>query len=659
MSSYPAAIAADTNGLDYLKETAGKTRTVKGRGVRHLVGFLSGMMERLNRKLETVSAVIAGIMSVPIFLDVLSRMILGKSIPGIIEMEEFMMILIVFLALAVIQRDKGHVSIDLLFSRFPARLRDLLDISNYTVCLVVFSLMGWQTILQVIQKMGETSFSLGIPISVFLGVAALGTLLLALVLLGDLLRCVAGLMEKGGAGCLIPAFALGIFILGLPLLVKMLPGRFSGLPLGLAGMGLLFIFLLVRMPIGFAMAVTGFLGMLVVSKNMTAPLSMLGIAPYHATASFLLAVVPLFVLMGELAFHSGISQDLFDSAYKWFGRLPGGLAMAAVAGCAGFAAVCGDSMSTAVTMGAVSLPEMKKKQYSSSLATGSLAAGGTLGILIPPSVGFIFYAIVTEESVGKLFVAGILPGLLLAALFIVCIYLMARYRPELAPRGESSTLKEKLLSLRGIVPMLLLFVLILGGILGGIFSPTEGGGIGAVGAFIYALCRKRITPEKLMLAMRETAKLTTKLLMILIGVAILGYFLAATRFPFILADVVTGLEVNRYLVFAAVIMLFIVLGCLMNVIPMILLTLPAIYPSVVALEFDPIWFGVITVIVMEMGQITPPIGVNVFALSSVAKGVPMETIFKGVFPFFVCMVVCAVILTLFPQIALFLPGLFF
>jgi tripartite ATP-independent transporter DctM subunit len=302
---------------------------------------------------------------------------------------------------------------------------------------------------------------------------------------------------------------------------------------------------------------------------------------------------------------------------------------------------------------------MEKKKYSPSLATGSLAAGGTLGILIPPSVGFIFYAIVTEESVGKLFIAGIFPGLLLAGLFMLCIYFMAKYKPDLAPRGESTSLREKLISLRGIIPMLLLFVLILGGILGGVFSPTEGGGIGAVGAFVYALCRKRISRKNLMLAMRETAKLTTKLLMILIGVAILSYFLAATRLPFILADVVTGLDVGRYTIFAAILLLFIVLGCLMNVIPMILLTLPAIYPSIVALGFDPIWFGVITVIVMEMGQITPPIGVNVFALSSVAKGVPMETIFKGVFPFFACMVVCVVILTFFPQIALFLPGLFF
>ncbi|MBN2059870.1 MAG: TRAP transporter large permease subunit, partial [Deltaproteobacteria bacterium] len=599
MISYSDTFASDGERLDYLnkadKETIEKTR------LKALLGFLRKLTKPLNKKLEKISALIAGIMSVPIFLDVSARMILGKSIPGIIEAEEFMMILIVFLALSFLQTDKEHISIDLLHSKLPKRIRLFMDIFNYAVCFVVFSLMGWQTVLQVGQKVGEVSFLLGIPISLFLAVAAFGTLLLALVLLTDLLESMNMLWEKGGLPWIISALVMALFVLALPFLIKMLPGRFTGLPLGLTGMCALFILLLIKMPIGFAMSVTGFLGMLIISKNMTAPLSMLGIAPYHATASFILAVVPLFVLMGELSFYSGISRDLFDSAYKWLGRLPGGLAMSAVAGCAGFAAVCGDSMSTAVTMGAVSLPEMEKKNYSPSLATGSLAAGGTLGILIPPSVGFIFYAIVTEESVGKLFIAGILPGLLLAGLFMLCIYFMAKYKPELAPRGESASLKEKIVSLKGVIPMLLLFLLVLGGILGGIFSPTEGGGIGAVGAFVYALCRKRISRENLMQAMRETAKLTTKLLMILIGVTILGYFLAATRLPFILADTVTGLEVGRYSIYAAILFLFIILGCLMNVIPMILLTLPAIYPSIVALGFDPIWFGVITVIVMEMG----------------------------------------------------------
>jgi len=249
--------------------------------------------------------------------------------------------------------------------------------------------------------------------------------------------------------------------------------------------------------------------------------------------------------------------------------------------------------------------------------------------------------------------------LLLAGMFIVSIFLIAKLRPDAAPRGEPTSFKEKIASLKGVVGMLALFVLILGGILAGIFSPVEGGAIGAVGAFVYALLRKRVTWKMIVLASEDTLSITCKLLLILIGVGILGYFLAATRLPFSLAEFITGLHVNRYIIFTGVVILFMVLGCLLNVIPMILLVLPTIFPSITALGFDPIWFGVVTVITMEMGQITPPIGVNVFAIASVAKGVPMQDIFRGIVPFLICMIICVVLLTVFPQIALYLPSVLF
>ena len=407
------------------------------------------------------------------------------------------------------------------------------------------------------------------------------------------------------------------------------------------------------------MAITGFLGMIVVYGGIGPSLDMISISSYDTSANYMLTVAPLFILMGEFAYHAGISKDLFDAANKWLGRLPGGLAMSSVAGCAGFSAVCGDSLATAVTMGTVALPSMKKHGYNPRLATGSLAAGGTLGILIPPSVGFIFYAIVTEESIGKLFIAGLVPGLLLAAIFMVTIYVMARVKPELAPRGDRFTWSEKFKSLKGVIGMLLLFVLILGGILGGFFSPVEGGAIGAVGALLYAVIRGRMTWRLLGIALKDSVAITTRLLIILIGVGILGYFLAATQLPFALAEFVTGWDVNRYIVFAAIIVLFLILGCLLNVIPMILLVLPTIFPTILALGFDPIWFGVITVVTMEVGQITPPIGVNVFAITGVAEGVPMHEVFRGIFPFFLGMLLCIVIMTLFPQIVTFLPNLLF
>jgi len=420
----------------------------------------------------------------------------------------------------------------------------------------------------------------------------------------------------------------------------------------------LFAVLFLGVPIGFGMAITGFLGMIVLNKSLPPSLAMLGIGPYDTGANYMLTVVPMFILMGELAFHSGISRDLFEAASKWFGRVRGGIAMSAVAGCAGFAAICGDSLATAVTLGSISIPEMKKKNYDMSLATGSLAAGGTLGILIPPSVGFIFYAIVTEESIGKLFVAGVIPGIMLAILFILYIAVITRLRPQLAPQGEPYTFREKIIALKGVVGMLALFVVVLGGILSGLFNAIEGGAVGAVGAFIYALAKRRMNFAMLVASLKSSLSITCKLLLILMGVGILGYFLAGTRLPFFLADLISGLGVSRYVVFAFVIIFFLILGCLLNVIPMILLVLPTIFPMITALGFDPIWFGVVCVIMMEAGQITPPIGVNVFAIST-SSGVPMYTVFRGILPFFLCMMLLVVLLVIFPGMATWLPTVLF
>jgi tripartite ATP-independent transporter DctM subunit len=429
--------------------------------------------------------------------------------------------------------------------------------------------------------------------------------------------------------------------------------------MGIAGMVLLFFLIFAGMPIGFAMGIAGFLGLVLAYNDSLPALRNLGLNAYAQGTNYFFTVGPLFILMGQLAFHSGISQDLFETASKWLGRLRGGVAISAVAGCAGFAAVCGDSLATAITMGTISLPEMRKKNYSMRLGTGCLAAGGTLGILIPPSVGFIFYAIVTEVSVGQLFIAGVVPGLLLATFFIGTIWIMARIHPEMAPPGQSSTLKEKLVSLKGVLGMLFLFVLILGGILGGFFSPVEGGSIGCIGAFALAVARRRLTWRSLVKSAYDTVEITARLFIILIGVGVMNFFLAATRLPMVIADFAAGLQVSPYIIMGTILLMFILMGCLLNVIPMILLVLPTIFPAVTALGFDPVWFGVVCVICMEMGQITPPIGVNVFAICSVAQDVPMQETFKGIVPFFLCMVLTTILLLIFPRLATYLPGLFY
>ena len=421
----------------------------------------------------------------------------------------------------------------------------------------------------------------------------------------------------------------------------------------------LMILLFLRMPIGYAMAIIGMLGLMIIEENHLNPLHMLGMGVPSSVMSFTLSVVPLFILMGELALQAGISTDLFNAASKWLGHKPGGLAIASVTGCAGFAAICGDSLATAMTMSSVALPEMKRHNYNMGLSCACLAAGGTLGILIPPSVGFIFYAIITEESLGKLFLAGVAPGILLAAMFCLAVYIMARRHPELAPRGPEYPLSEKLRSLTGVIPMLGLVVLVLGGILFGFFSPNEGGAVGAFGTFIYAFISKKLTKEGFIKALQGTVSMTTKLFLILIGVGLLGYFFAASRIPFELADAVLAATTNKWLIFLLVVLLYIALGCMLNVIPMILLTLPALYPTIQALGFDPIWFGVVTVILMEMGQITPPVGINVFAMSSAAPHVPMMAIFHRIVPYFTTMLFMVLLLTIFPAIATWLPEVLF
>ncbi len=316
-------------------------------------------------------------------------------------------------------------------------------------------------------------------------------------------------------------------------------------------------------------------------------------------------------------------------------------------------------MATAATMASVALPEMREKKYDPGLACAALAAGGTLGILIPPSTGFIFYALVTEVSIGQLFVAGIIPGLLLSAIFIISLLLFAKFRSDLAPRGEATTWGEKLRATKGVVVMLALIALILGGILFGWFSPNEGGAVGAASTFLYALARRRVTWANFKSSLEATVRVTSSLLLILIGVGLLGYFLASTALPFDLADMVVGLNANRYVILAAVVVFYIVMGCIMNVIPMILLILPAIYPSIVGLGYDPVWFGVVVVLLMEMGQITPPVGINVFALSSIATDVPMADIFRRIVPFFFGILFLIFLLSVFPGLVLWLPNLLF
>ncbi len=412
------------------------------------------------------------------------------------------------------------------------------------------------------------------------------------------------------------------------------------------------------MPVAMAMLVVGFVGTWVVNGTVPALTSLSGEA-FEIISYSELIVVPLFVLMGNLAGVSGMSRDLYTAAYKWIGHFRGGLASATIAGCAGFAAMSGSSIAAAVTMGRVALPEMKRFNYSDSLATGAVAAGGTLGILIPPSTGMIIYAILTEQSIGKLFIAGVLPGILLTALFIFAISIVTRLDPAKGPAGPKTSFGEKLSSLRNASTIVGVVLVTIGGIYVGWFTPVEAAGVGAFIVLVIALVRQELDWKSSKFVVFQTLRTTATVFMILIGAHVFIPFMALTEIPEDLVIFLIGLDVGDLGVLIIILLTYVVLGTFLEGLAMLVLTLPIVYPLILELGLSPIWFGVVCVIVLEMGLISPPVGVNVFVVRGIAPEVPMGTIFRGIWPFWFAMAACLAILVAFPEIALFLPNTMF
>lgn len=426
--------------------------------------------------------------------------------------------------------------------------------------------------------------------------------------------------------------------------------------IGIIGLIALFFLLFFRMPVGFLMALVGFIGFgYIVSFD--ASLNLLAKDIFSIFGSYSLTVIPLFVLMGQLAFHSGISSRLFDTAYKFIGHLPGGLAIATIGACAAFAAICGSTNATAATMGAVALPEMKRYNYKPELATGVVAAGGSLGILIPPSVIFIIYGILTEQSIGKLFMAGLLPGALLTTLFVITILIWTTLKPDLGPRGPQTSFIEKIASLSGVFETIIIFILVMGGLFGGIFTPTEAGAIGAFTTLMVTIIRRNLSWEGFIKALFETTRISCMILVIVAGATIFGHFLAISRIPYDIANWISSFQLPPAIIMCFIVLVYFVGGCFIDSLALIMLTISIFFPVVVKFGYDPIWFGVIIVLVTEMGVITPPVGPNVYVVSGVARDVPLVTIFKGVIPLLIAMLITTFLLILFPQIALFLPNL--
>ncbi|PKM85556.1 MAG: C4-dicarboxylate ABC transporter permease [Firmicutes bacterium HGW-Firmicutes-11] len=422
---------------------------------------------------------------------------------------------------------------------------------------------------------------------------------------------------------------------------------------------IVFLFLLfIGMQIGIAMALVGFVGYWLFT-NFGAAFGALKSTPFTTSANFSLSVIPLFVLMGQIAFYSGISSDLYNACYKWLGRVRGGLGISTLAACALFSAICGSATATVATLGTVCLPEMQKYKYKDSLSCGLISSGGTMGILIPPSVGFIIYGTIAEQSIGALFAAGIVPGLLLMVLFMITVVIITKKDPSAGPKGESFPLREMLISLKGVIAFIILFLLVLGGIFGGWFTPSEGGAIGAFGSLVFMVIRRKATLANLKAALSDSIKTTAMIFMIMIGAYIFGYFLTISRMPMALARIAVDADVSPYIILIFVLLVYTVLGCFIDAIPLTIILVPIFLPIILGLGFNPIWFGVIIILAMQIGLLTPPVGMCCYVMSGVAKDIPLQTIFRGVLPFIATIVVAAVFIIIFPQIALWLPGLFY
>jgi tripartite ATP-independent transporter DctM subunit len=428
----------------------------------------------------------------------------------------------------------------------------------------------------------------------------------------------------------------------------------SEVTIGIVGLAAILLLFLTGIELGFAMAIIGFLGFGYI-VSFSAAANLLAKDVFDVFSSYGFTVIPLFVLMGQVAFNAGIARRLFGASYKFIGHVPGGLAMATVAGATAFKAICGSSPATAATFAVVAVPEMDRYGYSKTLSTGIVAVVGTLGILIPPSVTLIVFGIITEQSIGKLFLAGLVPGLMIAFFFICIIYVWCRIDPALGPKGDRSTWKERLIALPEVIWVLFIFLFMVGGLMEGLFTPTEAGSVGTFFVLLLSLAKRDIKWKGYIVSVAESLRTACMVLMLIAGSAVLGHFLAVTRIPMIAADWVATLTINRYIIMLIISLIYLIGGSFIDDLAFMILATPIFYPAIIKLGFDPIWFGMIIALTVMVGVVVPPVAINVFVVNKITK-VPFGVIYGGVYPFLIALLVCATLLFIFPQLALWLPN---
>lgn len=593
--------------------------------------------------------------------DVVLRNLFSTVVPGSMEITGILMIFVALSTLSLVELDRGHIRVDVLLNAVPEFVRRPLTAGGLLITMATIVITTVQVARQSIYQAdnGIMTSVTHLPEWPFALIAAVFMGLFALALLRNLGGAVAAVL-RGGDGRAIAILALltiaALAIVWVALRPADLPFDIPRDMRGLACIVLCFVLIFLGVHIAAAMALSAVLGISLLIGP-AASLTSLGTTTLDVVRDPTWSAVPLFTWMGLIVVASGFAESLYRAAYKWIGHLPGGLASASTVACTGLSSIVGDTLSSVYAMGSIALPQMKSYGYDMKLATASIACAATIGVMLPPSIAFIVYGMITEVSIGKLFLAGILPGILFAVILVGMITVRAMINPALAPRGPRGSWRERLSASSETWPIIALVLLVLGGIYAGMVTTNEAGGLGACGALVIAMLTGRLRGDTFWHSIEQTLRLSTAIMVIFMFATVFSRFIAVSGLTVQLAQLITDLDLGKYQLLAAILVFYLVVGMFMNALPLLVLTVPLFFPLAMNAGFDPIWFGVICVVMVELGVVTPPIGVNVFAISAMTKDVSMYQIFQGVFPFWFAFLLLVLLITIFPQIALYLPSL--
>jgi tripartite ATP-independent transporter DctM subunit len=627
----------------------------------HFAGFLRRLLDWPGRvSIYVGAAAIVFMMGITV-LDVALRNVFSLVVPGSLEITGLMTILVTLSAVGIVEIERNHIQVDLVLGTMPDTLRRPTVAGGLMLTLMIVAVTAVQMLGQAdyLRSNGIVTGVLELPEWPFVAAAAVFMALMAIALLANLAEALGQVFELEDRRALL-LLVLWAVIAGFVTYACFQPDLLqSWIPrdaLGLFCIVLCFVLIFLGVHVAAAMAVTSLMGVSLLIMPI-ASMTSLRTTTIAVVSDQTWSVVPLFTWMGLIVVASGFAQELYRAAYRWIGHLPGGLASASTVACAGLSSIVGDTLSGVYSMGSIALPEMRKYGYDMKLGTASIACAATIGVMIPPSIAFIVYGMITEVSIGKLFIAGLLPGILFAVILISLITVRAALNPSLAPKREKSSWKERFEASRSTWPVILLMLLVLGGIYGGLVTPNEAAGLGVFGAIVIALLMRRLTLEAFWNSITQTLRLTAGIIIIFMFAMVFSRFIAISGLTQQLADLVIGMELGKFEIIIAILVFYVVIGMFMNALPALVLTVPLFFPIAMNAGFDPVWFGVLVVIMVEIGVVTPPIGVNVFAISALAKDVPMYDIFRGVLPFWIAYLALIALIIIFPGIALFLPSL--